>query len=116
LGSKVLNKMLQELISKMKTVGSASENTQKIQDDLAKVKISIYENDYNNGKQERAIQMLENLIKNKEVQDPALLSESYLKLSKWHFDYKDQQVKHQVVHQNNTLLSKYNQDNIMSSS
>lgn len=53
------------------------------------MKISIYENDYNNGKQERAIQMLENLIKNKEVKDHALLSDSYLKLSQWTFDFKD---------------------------
>lgn len=81
--------MLHELMAKMESVGANSENSQKIQDDLAKVKISIYENDYNNGKQERAIQMLENLIENKEVKDNSLLSESYLKLSQWTFDFKD---------------------------
>ena len=81
--------MLYELMAKMESAGPVSENSQKIQDDLAKVKISIYENDYNNGKQERAIQMLENLIKNKEVKDHTLLSDSYLKLSQWTFDFKD---------------------------
>ena len=51
--------------------------------------------------------MLENLIKNNEVKDHSLLSDSYLKLSKWTFDFKDQQVKHSVINQNTPLLSKY---------
>ena len=34
----------------------------KIQDELAKVKLSIFENDYNTFKQERAISMLEKMI------------------------------------------------------
>ena len=39
------------------------------------------------------------MINENEIKDPALLSDSYLKLSKWHFDYKDMQIKHhQVVH------------------
>jgi len=46
--------MMKELITKLddKTGG---RNVQKIHDDLAKVKLSIYENDYNNNKQDRAI-------------------------------------------------------------
>ena len=55
--------------------------------------------------------MLENLIKNKEVKDHTLLSDSYLKLSQWTFDFKDQQ-KAQVP-QNNYVSNKYqNQDNM----
>ena len=41
-----------------------------IQEELAKVKLSIFENDYNTGKQEKAISMLENMIINKEIKDP----------------------------------------------
>ena len=48
------------------------------------------------GKQERAISMLEKMVASKEIKDPAQLSDSYLKLSKWQFDYKDQQLKTQV--------------------
>ena len=43
-------------------------------------------------KQEWAISMLEKMIKNDEIKDASQLSESYLKLSKWHFDFKDHQV------------------------
>ena len=41
--------------------------------------------------------MLEKMIVNNEIKDPHQLSDSYLKLSKWQFDYKDQQIKTQVV-------------------
>ena len=78
---------MKELIRKLNKIGS--NNTSKIHDDLAKVKLSIYENDFNNNKQERAIQMLEKMIVNKEIKDPEQLSNSYLKLSKWNFDFKD---------------------------
>jgi len=44
-------------------------------------------------KQEHAIAMLEKMITGNEIKDPEQLSDSYLKLSKWHFDFKDQQVK-----------------------
>lgn len=88
--------MLQDLSEKKDKVSQASGHTQRIQDDLAKIKLSIYETDYNNMKQERAIQMLEKMINSQEIKNPEQLSDSYLKLSKWHFDFKDQQVKHQV--------------------
>jgi hypothetical protein len=81
-------------------LGSGSGKTNRIQHELAKVKLSLYENDYNTNKQERAISQLERMINENEIADPALLSDSYLKLSKWHFDYKDMQIKHHqpVVH------------------
>jgi len=88
LGQRVLNKLLMELFHILQQDQGGS-NVQKIHDDLAKVKLSIYENDYNNGRQERAIQMLEKLIANKEIKDPQQMSESYLKLSRWTFDLKD---------------------------
>jgi hypothetical protein len=88
--------VLQDLSEKKDKVSQASGHTQRIQDDLAKIKLSIYETDYNNMKQERAIQMLEKMINSQEIKNPEQLSDSYLKLSKWHFDFKDQQVKHQV--------------------
>lgn len=82
--------MLQDLSEKKDKVSQASGHTQRIQDDLAKIKLSIYETDYNNMKQERAIQMLEKMINSQEIKNPEQLSDSYLKLSKWHFDFKDQ--------------------------
>lgn len=54
------------------------------------MKLSIYENDYNNNKQQWAIDMLEKMIVSKEISDPEQLSTCYLKLSKWNFDIKDQ--------------------------
>lgn len=81
--------MLLDLSEKKDKVSLASGHTQRIQDDLAKIKLSIYETDYNNMKQERAIQMLEKMIINQEIKNPQQLSEGYLKLSKWHFDFKD---------------------------
>ena len=74
----------------MGKVSVVNGNTQRIQDDLAKIKLSIYETDYNNHKQEKAINMLEKMINNQEIKDCQQLSDSYLKLSKWHFDFKDQ--------------------------
>jgi hypothetical protein len=67
--------VLLDLSEKKDKVSLASGHTQRIQDDLAKIKLSIYETDYNNMKQE--------------IKNPQQLSEGYLKLSKWHFDFKD---------------------------
>jgi len=44
-------------------------------------------------KQEHAISMLDKMITNGEIKDPQQLSDCYLKLSKWNFDFKDQQIK-----------------------
>ena len=44
-------------------------------------------------KQGNAIQLLDELIKGDQIYDEQILSESYLKLSKWTFDFKDQQLK-----------------------
>lgn len=94
LGQTVLNNLLNDLQIKLQRESAKSaQSTLKIQNDIAKVKLSIYENDYNNLKQERAIQLLENLIFNNQINDQQILSESYLKLSKWIFDFKDQQLK-----------------------
>ena len=60
----MLNKVLQDLVEKMGKVSVVNGNTQRIQDDLAKIKLSIYETDYNNQKQEKAINMLEKMINN----------------------------------------------------
>jgi hypothetical protein len=65
-----LNKVLQDLSEKKDRVSQASGHTQRIQDDLAKIKLSIYETDYNNMKQERAIQMLEKMINSQEIKNP----------------------------------------------
>lgn len=51
-------------------MGQDLNKKNKIQDELAKVKLSIFENDYNMGKQERAISMLEKMIINNEIKDP----------------------------------------------
>ena len=51
--------------------------------------MSIFENDYNMGKQEQAIMKVEKMIKNNEIKDAQQLSDSYLKLSKWIYDFKD---------------------------
>lgn len=99
LATRELNKLLLYLIDQKSKLGSGSGKTNRIQHELAKVKLSLYENDYNTMKQERAISQLEEMINENEIKDPALLSDSYLKLSKWHFDYKDMQIKHhQVMH------------------
>lgn len=78
---------MKELISKLDKV---RVNQGKIHQDLAKVKLSIYETEFNNNKQEWAVEMLEKMISNKEITDPEQLSNSYLKLSKWNFEIKDQ--------------------------
>jgi hypothetical protein len=97
LGQRILNKLQIDLIEKKNILGQDQNKLSKIQDELAKVKLSIFENDYNMSKQERAISMLEKMIVNNEIKDPQQLSDSYLKLSKWQFDYKDQQIKTQGV-------------------
>ena len=48
LGQRTLNKLMKELIQKLDKVGQV--NSDKIHQDLAKVKLSIYENEYNNNK------------------------------------------------------------------
>jgi hypothetical protein len=63
--------VLQDLSEKKDKVNLASSgHIQRISDDIAKIKLSIYETDYNNGKQERAIQMLEKMINSQEIKNP----------------------------------------------
>ena len=52
-------------------------------------------------KQENAIQLLEKLILDDQIYDEQIKSESYLKLSKWTFDFKDQQLKQAELNQLN---------------
>lgn len=55
LATRELNKLLLYLIDQKSKLGSGSGKTNRIQHELAKVKLSLYENDYNTMKQERAI-------------------------------------------------------------
>jgi hypothetical protein len=89
LGQRILNKLQLDLINKKNQVQRDTSKSIKIQDELAKVKLSIFENDYNMGKQERSITLLEKMITNSDIKDPQQLSDSYLRLSKWMFDFKD---------------------------
>lgn len=94
LATRELNAIYLYLIDQKSKLGTGSGKTTVIQHELAKIKLSLYEKNFNNMKQEKAIQQLDEMIQKKEIIDPALLSESYLKLSKWNFEYLDMQVKH----------------------
>lgn len=84
-----MNKLQLDLIEKKNVLGADLNKQGRFQDELAKVKMSIFENDYNMGKQESAIMKVEKMIKNNEIKDAQQLSDSYLKLSKWIYDFKD---------------------------